>query len=236
MKNAAIKCAAAALATLAFAGCWTLSRTETPETGAVRAPESAPALCVDGFISHETAYTPSYGWSTVYVEHGYSHRHGHFGHYETVPVTTFIPQTYESDAYARMARQGLEDCGYIVNGPSAAYIVSGEFDGPYSPEGSDTRAALIDIGSVFFALYEATEWGLDLRIREASSGRVVFSKRLWQEYGCCAFSPLWLFGLAAHEETDPSWQSAWCKTMLVRKAVAEASAYFRDAQEGKSGK
>ena len=219
---------------LALCGCWTITRTATPEVETARAAANAPALSVDGFVSQEIEYVPSYGWSTVYVEHwgGPRHRHAGWGHYESVPVTTYVAREYESDAYTRMARKGLEDCGFLVNGPKAAFIVSADFAGPYAPEGSDWRAAAVDLCSLFFAWYEATGWELDLRIREAATGRVVFSHRYSQEFSCSAFSPFWIFGIAAHRETDVSWQSAWCKTMLVRRAVADVSAFFAAAAGG----
>lgn len=211
-----------------FSGCWTIARTSAPDVALTRAAANASALKIDGFLSYEVEYMPTYGVSMVYVDHwgGPRRRYGGWGHYETVPVTTYIPREYASDVYARQVCKQLEDCGFVVNGPQAAFIVSADFAGPYAPEGSDWRAAAVDLCSLFFAWYEATGWELDLRIREAATGRVVFSHRYSQEFSCSAFSPFWIFGIAAHRETDVSWQSAWCKTMLVRRAAADVSAFF----------
>ena len=218
---------AAALSAAAFcAGCFTIVQTQYPRAERVSAPESAPPVKVEGFAAEVVRYIPVYGWETRYVA-GWPGRRGRRGgwfggHYETVATETAIAQTVPTDAYRVRARKRLEDSGIVADGPSPAYSVSVDFTGPRSPEGTGWRAALVDCGSLFFALYDATLWSADLRIRDLSTGRVVLSETIDQEYECCAFSPFWLFGLACSNDIDAAYITAEDSAVTYYETLQDA--------------
>lgn len=225
----------AALAALPLAGCFTLTETPAPKIEIAQAAESAPAVNIGGYAVEVVNYIPVYGWETRYDSGwGYGGRRGRYRHphWQTVATETYIPQAGVTDFYLRRAAHLLEDSGLIVATTNAQYEISGEFTGPFTPEGTRWRMAAIDIGSLFFALYDASEWQLEVRIRDTSTGRVVFSRSLRQEYECCAFSPFWLFGLAMHDGINGDWQKSWCLQVLTDRSVAEISKFLQSAQKG----
>jgi len=220
--NNLIKAIAAVAAAQMCAGCFTISRTPDPETVQVRTVKNAPALRLDGFHAEFLDWIPSYGWSNVYVPGG--RRWG--GHWQTVQNVTYLPKFEKTDAYLRTAVSVLEDAGFTVNGPNGEYAVTGEFSGPSDPDGTAWRRAAICGFSLLFCHYDAVSWRLDMRVREIATGRLVFKKTFEQEYECSAFSPLWLFGLASHAESDSRFADNWCLTNLSIEAAREVAEFF----------
>lgn len=217
-------------------GCFTLVHSPFPETEQVRAPANAPGARVEGYYAEAVQYTPIYGSETRYAP-GWSYGRRFLpGRYETITTEAVIAKRVPTSAYLKAAKRALEDSGIVVDGPQSEYCVSVEFMGPSTPEGTVWRAAAIDCCSLLFALYDATMWHADLRIREISTGRVVFAKVLEQEYECCAFSPLWMFALQNHEVCDGDYQDQWCLKALTQRTAAEAAAFLATLAKGEDGK
>ena len=222
----------AALPVLLLAGCFTLKQTEMPQVQMARAPEGRDVkVAVAGFAATVTDYIPVFGTQTVYVDHGPSvgRRGGRVwggGHYETVTSETLVPQTRASDAFLRRAQTLLEDAGFLVRAPQPDYTVEVTFDGPFVRDDERAVAWAWMLLSVFSAEYATQTWTAKLRVYDAKTGRVLFTRDCVQKYEDCVWSPLFFIGLAGHTENTSGYMQGWCLTALTDQAVAAAAAFL----------
>ena len=232
MKNACVA-AGMAIAAMALAGCFTVYETESPQV-VVSKVSGDKKVAVEGFLTTVVSYMPVYGTSTTFVDHGPAYyRHGrHYRHYApgptiaTTTTETLIPQVNTTDAYVKRAQSRLEEAGCILRAAPAQYIVSGEFGGPYNPDGANWRRALIDLGTGLFAMYDTASYTLSVKVYDRESGKPLFAANYEQTYSATGFSPLWIFGLAAYENITSSFQHGWCLSVLTDRAMADVSSFL----------
>ena len=215
-----------------LAGCFTLKQTPMPQVEMSRAPQGADVkVAVSGFAATITDYIPVYGHQTVYVDHGpYYGRHGFRywggGHYETVTSSTMVPQVRASDAFVTRAQNLLEDAGFLVRAPQPDYTLDVTFEGPFVRD--DERAVEFAwlLCSVLSAEYSTQTWTAKLRIYDAKTGRVAFTRAYAQKYEDCAWSPLFFVGLAGRTENSFNFMQSWCLTALTDRTVSDATAFL----------
>lgn len=222
---------------LLLSGCFTLKQTDMPRVEMTRAPEGRDVkVATAGFAATFTDFLPIYGHQTVYVDHGpYHGRHGRRywggGHYETMTTETLVPQSHSSDAFIRKAQTMLEDAGYLVRAPEPDYTVEVSFAGPFVTD--DERAVEFAwmLCSILSAEYATQTWTARLRVYDAKSGRVLFSRDYSQKYEDCVWSPLFFVGLSGCTENTYNFMQSWCLSALTDRTVADATAFL--AQEKK---
>ncbi len=220
------------LPVLLLAGCFTLKQTEMPQVQMARAPEGRDVkVAVAGFAATVTDYIPVFGTQTVYVDHGpYVGRHGGRvwggGHYETVTSETLVPQTRASEAFLRRAQTLLEDAGYLVRAPQPDYTVEVTFGGPFVRDDERAVEWAWMLLSVFSAEYATQTWTAKLRVYDAKTGRVLFTRDDVQKYEHCVWSPLFFVGLSGCTENTFNFMQGWCLTALTDRAVAAATAFL----------
>ena len=215
-----------------LAGCFTLKQTPMPQVEMSRAPQGADVkVAVSGFAATVTDYIPVFGHQTVYVDHGpYYGRHGRRywggGHYETVTSETMVPQVRASDAFVTRAQNLLEDAGFLVRAPQPDYTLEVTFGGPFVRD--DERAVEFAwlLCSVLSAEYSTQTWTAKLRIYDAKTGRVAFTREYAQKYEDCAWSPLFFIGLAGRTENSFNFMQSWCLTALTDRTVSDATAFL----------
>jgi len=215
-----------------LAGCFTLSQTEMPTVETTRAPQGRETkVSVTGFAATITEYIPIYGYETVYVDHGPYHRgrHGRHvwgGHYETMTTETLVPHAQASETFLRRAQVTLEDAGYLVRAPRPDYTVDVAFAGPFVRDGERAVEFAWQFLSLLSAEYVTQTWTAKLRIYDAKTGRVLFTKDFSQKYEDCEWSPLFFIGLAGCTENTFNYIQSWCLTALTDQAVADATAFL----------
>lgn len=235
MKNIAKTLVAAVLAT-ALAGCFTVYESDYPEV-VMSKVAGDKKVAVEGFLTTVVTYTPVYTTQTGFVDPGpyYYRRHGrHHRHYApgpgpmlaTTTTETLIPNVQTTDAYLKRVQSRLEEAGCILRAAPAKYIVSGEFGGPYNPDGANWRRAGIDLGTALFCMYDTASYTLSVKVYEQATGRPIFAQNYEQTYAATGFSPLWLFGLMAYENLTTSFQHSWCLSALTDRAMADVSAFM----------
>lgn len=217
-----------------LAGCFTLKQTEMPQVRMTRAPADRGDVKVSaaGFAATITDFIPIYGYQTVYVDHGpgYCGRRGRRwwggGHYETLSTETLVPRAHLSDAFLKRAQAQLEDAGYLVRAPQPDYTVEVTFGGPFVRD--DERA--VEFAWMFCSLlsaeYSTQTWTAKLRVYDAKSGRVLFTKEYAQKFEDCVWSPLFFVGLSGYTENSFNFIQNWCLTTLTDQSVADATAFL----------
>ena len=213
-----------------LAGCFTVHETEYPESVLSRV-EGDVKVHVEGFMATVVTYTPVYSTETSFVSGGGPHRHHRRGGYYgprmmTTTTETLIPTVQQTDVFMKRAQSRLEEAGCILRAAPSQYAVSGEFGGPFNPEGANWRRLAVDAGSVLFALYDTASYTLEVKVYDAGSGKPLFAQNYEQTYSAAGFSPLWLFGMAAFEKINTSYQQSWCLNALVDRATADVSAFL----------
>ncbi len=213
-----------------LAGCFTLKRTEVPSVQLSHAPEGRDLkVAVSGYAATVTTYIPVYGYQTSYVDHGYygrGRRGWGGGHYATSTSETLVPQVQASEAYLSRARMLFEDAGFLLRVPSVDYTVEVTFDGPFVK--SDERAVEFAwmFLSVLSAEYATQTWTAKLRIHDAKTGRMLFTRDYRQKFEDVVWSPLFFIGLAGYEENTFNFMQNWCLGVLTDQTVADATAFL----------
>ena len=215
-----------------LAGCFTLKQTPMPQVQMSRAPEGRDVkLAVSGYAATITDYVSVYGSQTMYVDHGaYVTPHGHVygagGHYETVTSETRVPQVHATDMVINRAQHLFEDSGFLLRAPTPDYTVEVVFGGPFVRD--DERAVELAwlLCSVLSCEYSTQTWTAKLRIYDAKTGRVAFTRDFSQKYEDCAWSPIFFIGLAGRTENSFNYMQSWCLTALTDRTVAEATAFL----------
>ena len=214
-----------------LAGCFTLKQTEMPQVEVSRAPQGRDVkVAVSGYAATITDYVSVYGSQTMYVDHGYGYGpHGRIyggGHYETVTSETRVPQVHATDIFINRAQHMFEDAGFLLRAPQPDYTVEVQFGGPFVKD--DERAVEMAwlLCSILSCEYATQTWTAKLRVYDAKTGRVVFTRDYSQKYEDCAWSPLFFIGLAGRTENGFNYMQSWCLTALTDRTVAEASAFL----------
>ena len=221
----------AAVSAAVLAGCFTVYESDYPEV-VMSKVAGDKKVAVEGFLTTVVTYTPIYTTETAFVDRGpyyYGRRHRHYYHGPTMATTTtetLIPNVQTTDAYLKRVQSRLEEAGCILRAAPATYIVSGEFGGPYDPDGAHWRRAAIDLGTALFAMYDTASYTLSVKVYEQATGKPVFAQNYEQTYSATGFSPLWLFGLAAYDNITTSFQHSWCLSALTDRAMADVSAFL----------
>ena len=226
----------AAVAAVALSGCFTVYETESPEVVISRVPGDKK-VAVEGFLTTVVTYIPIYTTETGFVDRGpyyrgpYGRRHRHYGPgpgpmFATTTTETLIPQVNTTDAYVKRAQSRLEEAGCILRASPAKYVVSGEFGGPFDPDGANWRRLGIDLGTALFALYDTASYTLSVKVYDQETGKPLFAQNYEQTYSATGFSPLWLLGLMAYDNITSSYQHSWCLAVLTDRAMADVSAFM----------
>lgn len=218
----------AAVAAVAFAGCWTFNETEYPGCAvtAVAGRPASPSVMLAGFESTVTTYDAVTGFQTVYVPGHCGRRFYHPGYYEAVPVTSYVANQRSSDQYLRRARDQFEKGGFTMAVANPDRIVEVDFDGPYMKDGDVWRQLAWEFCTLFFCDYGSAVWKAKLRIRDGKTGKLVFSHEYDQEFETHVFGLIPLFGISASSATSYTRMQGWCLAALTDRAVADATAFL----------
>ena len=236
MKNSAMMLAAAMAAT-ALAGCFTVYETECPEV-VISKVEGDKKVAVEGFLTTVVTYASVYTTETGFVDRGPYYRYGrhHRRYYAPSPMftttttETLIPQVSTTDAYMKRAQSRLEEAGCILRASPAKYVVSGEFAGPFNPQGANWRRAAIDLGTALFAMYDTASYTLSVKVYDQDTGKPIFAQNYEQTYSATGFSPLWILGMMAYDNITSGFQHSWCLSVLTDRAMADVSAFLSQLQ------
>lgn len=217
---------------VAIGGCWTFCESEYPK---VEIPSRAECvrklggnaatnltISVRGFAALLTEYEAVHGFQTVYVPGYCGYRYYHPGYYETVSVSTYMPQRRSTDMFLRRAVDTFEKTGIIVSDVNPDCIVEVSFDGPFVDSGDEVKRLAWNVFSVFFCDYSAVRWNAALRIRDARTGRLIHHRDLTQRYETNVFGLIPLFGISSSKATDGATMQTWCLSALTDCAVADA--------------
>jgi len=217
-------------AALFCAGCFTIDETEVPAVRVSSLPQGKTVkLQVSGFAATVTQLVPIYGSQTYFTDHGPGPGgHGRWGgpHLHTVTTETLVPQSAVTDAYLVRAQNLFEDAGFLLRVTPADYTVETTFSGPFVTEGERRAETICMLCSIFSAEYAVQTWNAKLRIYDAKSGRVVFTRDIAQKYEYSVWSPLFFIGLAGVTKNDFNYMQNWCLAVLTDRVCAEAAAFL----------
>ncbi len=214
------------------AGCWTFNTTEYPEVEIAVAPTgtNTVALGVNGFAASLTEYAAYHEFRTVYVPGFYGRRHYHPGYVETVPTVAYVPQTRQTDAYLRRAKDAFERAGFTVGAATPDWTVDVAFTGPIVSDGDTIKQLAWEIGTLFLFDYAAASWTAQLRVRDNRTGKLVFHNDYVQRYETNVFGLIPLFSISSASETSLAYMQSWCLGALTDRIVADVTAYFAHAR------
>ncbi len=223
--------AAAGLALLS-SGCWTVHRSVRPRVEFSRAPEGLDArVQLSGFEATVTSYVPVYGHETVWRSRPF-HRRGR-GWYggvsaETYSTTTYYPRTDRTTAFVELARERLEDAGFLVGVTNAGFRIDVKFSGPVVTGGDRTAQAMWLLCSALSADYAAQTWSAGLRIYDVKTGRLLLHTDYDQKYSAAVWGPIPIFSPASADETSFNFIQSWCLSALTDRALADATAFIAE--------
>ncbi len=215
------------LAAAALSGCWTFNETKYPEVKVAAGANTNLTVSVRGFATVLTEYEAIHGFQTVYVPGYCGYRYYHPGYYETVPVSTFVPQRRSTDMFLRRAVDTFERAGLIVTDINPSCIVEVAFDGPFVDNGDEWKRIAWNLFTVFFCDYGAVQWHASLRIRDAKTGRLIHHRDLTQRYETNVFGLIPLFGISSSKSTSSATMQTWCLAALTDCATADAIANLK---------
>jgi len=217
----------ALLSALLFAGCWTFNETPYPAVEVTPAAETTKSIALTGFETTVTEWETVHGYRTVCTPDYGCYRYGTPGFFQTVPSVDYVPQRHSTDMFLRRAQDLFEKFGFTIAPTGAVYTVDVCFE-TYLPTSADTaRKIAWNVCTLFFCSYDTSKWVAKLRIREAKTGKLVFTCDYDQVYETCVFGLVPVFGAASATETDPVQMQTWCLSALTDRAVAGATAFLK---------
>lgn len=211
---------------IACSGCWTLSETERPTALATPAGESTKPVLLVGFKTTNYAYSIYHGYRGVYVQGYHTRHHCEYGHYEYVPSVEYVPVVTESDAFLHYVTDLFERAGYTIGQESAARQIEVTFDGPHTSSADDWEAVAWNLLTLFICDHRSTAWSAQLRIRDAKSGKLLYSRDYLQPHDVTTMGLIPLFGASSHEHLSSSYAQSWCLTTLTEQIVRDATEYL----------
>lgn len=216
------------LSSIILSGCWTFNETTYPSVECSRAKNTATnlTLAVNGFESVFVDYEAITGYSTVYVPSRRCRRYWVPGTYETVSTVSYVPTRRSTDIFLTRARELFEESGFLVGGSVPRVSVEVKFEGPFTSSTDFNRSLLWSLGTIFFCDYSSQEWTAKLRIRDNTTGKLLFHREYSQRYEANVFSLIPLFGPTACRETSPAQMQSWCLFALTERTVADATAFL----------
>ncbi len=217
-----------ALPLVLLAGCFTLSQSEYPVTQ-LSAVTNAVKVQVEGFQASVIDYTPVYSTST-YVTHG----GGWYGprHYYAGPVVgsyttqSYVPTLRNTDVFRDRAVSNLEKAGCLLRAAPAQYTVSGVFGGPTREDTAALKSAGVFLGSILSARFELVTYTAEVKVYEAATGKLVFTRTYAQDYFASGWSPIPLFGIMDFEKVQGEYMKSWCLAALTDRITADITAFF----------
>ncbi|MBO5643259.1 MAG: hypothetical protein J6S51_04555 [Kiritimatiellae bacterium] len=208
---------------LAFAGCFTLTETQYPETQLTRS-DDFKTITIKGFEASLTEYVTMYGIETVYVPGYYGRRYWYPGRLHNVQTATSIQQDRSTDRFLVQAKDRLEEAGFNIKANPANYVVEVRFTGPFW--GSEGKRALWYFLTALTCDKAEQSWHAKLKVYDNNTGKLLFVRDYQQEYSATGFSPLPLLGMACYERTEPNYMQCWALHALTDRATADASAFL----------
>ena len=215
------------LALLLSSGCWTFNETAYPSVTVAAAPAGTNVtLGVNGFAAMLTEYAVYQEFRTVYVPGHCGRRYVCPGSFETVPAVAYVPQTRQTDAYLRRAKDAFERAGFSVGATTPDWTVDVAFAGPVGTDADTFRQLAWEVGTLFLCDYAAASWTAQLRVRDNRTGRLVYHNDYVQRYETNVVGLIPLFSISAASETSFAFMQNWCLSALTDRIVADVAAHF----------
>ena len=211
-----------------LSGCWTFNESQYPtvEYSAPRSSATNLTLAVTGYECVFSGYESVQGFSTVYMPGYYGRRYYVPGRYETVSTVTYVPTRRASDMFLVRSRELFEQAGYSLGAMVPTYSVEVRFEGPYSTMADFNKSLGWMLCTVFFCDYSSSTWTAKLKIRDNSTGKLLFHRTYEQRYEANVFSLIPLFGPQSCHETTLEQMQIWCLSALTERTVADATAFL----------
>ena len=221
-----MKKAVAAVALLAFAGCFTVFESDSPAVGAPPAPAAEVRVQLAGFKAYVTTYDIVYGYETAYRYHyGYRRHYGYWGP-STVMTETYVPQTRTTSTFIDRATEILELNGFNTKTDKPEYRIEVKFDGPFVSDGERAAEAAWTIFSLFTADYGVHTWTAKLKVYNVATGKLLMHYDYSERYSALIWGPIPLFSPAGSDKTSAGAMQRWCLTALTDRAMADATAFL----------
>ena len=213
-----------------IAGCFTLSQSDFPKTGMTTVPDGMK-LHVEGFQTTVIDYTPVYSTSTYVDAHpvwyGPYRRRRYGGTYiGTYTTETYVPSVRNTDVFLQRAISNLEKAGCILRAQPARYTVTGSFAGPFVDDMTSFESVCVFVGSLLSARFEALSYSAEVKVYDASSGKLVFNREYRQDYYASGWSPIPIFGIMDFDKVQGEYMKSWCLAALTDRITADVTAWL----------
>lgn len=217
------------LLTSGFCGCFALHQTDFPQAVVSRLVGRDLAVQLADFEAFVTSYRSVYNYSTSVgsIWGGGWHRHPHAGLTTASTVTeTIYPETRSTTRYLEQATELLEESGFTLRAPAPDYQVQVHFTGPFQTMTDKSVGAAWYLLSVLSADYLGVEWRAKMKIYDAKSGKLLFSRLYTQRYQAAVWGPLPIFSPSGADIVTADFAQNWCLSALTVQTMADASAFL----------
>ncbi|MBR4651894.1 MAG: hypothetical protein IKO72_00905 [Kiritimatiellae bacterium] len=211
-----------------LAGCFTLSQSEYPALG-MSEVKVGTKIQLEGFLAEVLEYAPMYAAGALPPD-----RHippGMPPPDDVYVAYAYMPTLRSTDAFLRRATSNLEKAGCVLRASPAEYTVSGTFYGPYEGKWTALKRAGVFLGSICSARFAQQSYTAELKIYDASSGKMVFNRTYSQNYYASGWSPLPLLGIMDFDKVQDGYIKNWCLAALTDRITSDTADFLAQAKK-----